>query len=148
MPYTTFSFQVNPNEAIDYGFCWDNVQLQKEAKHCSTANHNEFLLMAMTFAVRNRLSFNRLSMDDACAACDIPPLHVIPTNDVSTRVQGRMQHLVVHILVKHLPWANHLTKNTTPPIRHRYSEEMRKQTTVVSYVLFMINNILFTRNLT
>ena len=31
MPYTTFSFQVNPNEAIDYGFCWDNVQLQKEA---------------------------------------------------------------------------------------------------------------------
>ena len=129
-------FQLEENEPhVDYGFCWDNVQLLQETKHCSTEHANRFLLMAMTFAVRNHESFTHLRVDDVIAAVDVDPMEILPSYEVTKRVKGRMIHLVSKMMVNHVPWLQHLQKLIQQHIPHRYTEEMRQKSEILRTII-------------
>lgn len=116
----------------EYGFCWDNVQLGTEAKHQSSNNSNTFLLQAMTFSIKNRVSFAHLNNIDTIPAEEVDPYSFIPDPKCIDRIKHRMIHLTTAILTTFIPYLSHLQQRTKKHIQHEYSAEMQGRSTVVN----------------
>ena len=113
-----------------YGVCWDNVQVDTQAKHQGLERQNSFLLWAMTFGVSHRVPTLQLSSPDTIDAADIPAIAFAPSTGDYHQLRDHMERSVALVLNRNLDCLQHLKFDTH--LRHEHTEAMNRKSNVVS----------------
>ena len=92
-----------------------------EAKHLSTSNSNKFLLQAMTFAIKHRVTFPDANSEDVHDATRVDPYALLPSPTTAANIKKRMVTIVTRILANNIDWLKGLRKTVNKPTEHEFT---------------------------
>ena len=127
----------------DGGFAlvWDNTQKLAQVRDQGRDTQNKMHLWANAYAAKNRMQPRReTALDHTLQAKDIPLASYFPNKEDEDMLQMRMETMVSHILVRHVPhFRQHYKDVVTWHIPHRYSKESAVKSTLVWRKLYILS---------
>ena len=112
-----------------YSCVWDNVQIQTKARHQTRDHNNQFKMWALTFAARNRVSFNKeVDNTSVIKAKDIPLSLFLPSNADWNELKETVALVLEPILKAHMSFLGKTNCSKAPV--HEHIDDMNRKSEI------------------
>lgn len=117
-----------------YTLCWDNIQIDSEARHQGLTQNSKIHLLALCYAAENRVPTVDLEVhrNNTVPALSLPLDTYLPQPEDYNALRDRMVVLVERLIVEEFAFFHAYRDVVLKHIPHKYSTEMSRQSSVVS----------------